>query len=34
MRLQTTSPGLQTPFNVPPPNGKNMPGWRSLVAPA
>jgi hypothetical protein len=32
-RLQTTSPGLQTPFSVPPPRRKYMGGWRSLTAP-
>ena len=31
-RLQTTGPGLQTPFRVPPPRRKYMGGWRSLRA--
>jgi hypothetical protein len=33
-RLQTISPGLLTPFSVPPPSRKYMGGWRSLTVPA
>ena len=31
-RLQTTAPGLQTPFSVPPPSRKYIGAWRSLTA--
>ena len=33
-RDQTISPGLEMPLSVPPPWGKYIAGWRSLVAPA